>query len=58
VGFSGDLYGAAVEVMLTEELRASRRFGDVGDLRSVVLGNIEQVRRRLGEAPVRLEGPR
>lgn len=44
--------------MLTEELRASRRFGDVGDLRSVVLGNIEQVRRRLGEAPVRLEGPR
>lgn len=58
VGFSGDLYGSGVDVVLTEELRPSRRFEDVGDLRSVVLGNIEQVRRRLGEAPVGLAGAR
>ncbi len=58
VGFSGDLYGADVDVVLTDELRPSRKFTDVGDLRSVVLGNIEQVRRRLGDEAVRLDEAR
>ncbi|MEY8436588.1 riboflavin kinase [Atopobiaceae bacterium 24-176] len=58
VGFVGDLYGAGVDVVLMEELRPSRRFADVGDLKDVVLGNIEQVRRRLGDSAVRLDEAR
>ncbi|MDO4796658.1 MAG: riboflavin biosynthesis protein RibF [Coriobacteriales bacterium] len=49
VGFEGDLYGREVCVSFVAWLRASRSFSSVEELSEVVLGNIDWVRRNLGE---------
>lgn len=54
LGFSGDLYGKRATVVPMAPLRPSVTFGDVGDLKATVLANIEQVRERLGDEPLRL----
>lgn len=54
LGFSGDLYGMRATVVPMAPLRSSVTFGDVADLKATVLGNIEQVRERLGDEPMRL----
>lgn len=52
VGFSGDLYGREVSVVLWRWLRAARRFGSVAELERVVLSNVEWVRTNVGSAGV------
>ena len=56
LGFAGDLYGARVSVVFVRWLRAPRTFGSVGELERVVLGNVDWVRRTLGEKNVELAG--
>ena len=51
LGFTGDLYGAEVAVSFVRWLRPSRVFDSLSELERVVLGNIEWVRRNLGDAP-------
>lgn len=52
LGFSGDLYGRDVEVVLVRWLRDSRPFGSLGELERTVLGNVDWVRRALGERAI------
>ena len=54
LGFSGDLYGADVALAFCEFLRPLRVFDSVDELIATVLGNIDYIRERYGEAGVRL----
>lgn len=54
LGFEGDLYGRHVVVSFVAWLRPSRVFGSLDELTTVVLGNINWVRRNLGEGEVRV----
>lgn len=54
LGFAGDLYGRAVEVVLVRWLRDSRPFDSLDELERTVLGNIEWVRATLGTRGVAL----
>ncbi len=56
LGFSGDLYGENVRVVFARWLRAPERFSSVDELERVVLGNVEWVRRTLGECGMVLRG--
>lgn len=58
LGFAGDLYGRDVAVTFVARLRGQRRFDSFEELRRTVLGNVEWVRRHVGQAPVRLGGRR
>ena len=52
IGFEGDLYGSELSVVFVEWLRASRPFSSLEELERVVLGNIDWVRRNVGDACV------
>ena len=52
LGFEGDLYGEELSVVFVEWLRASRPFSSLEELERVVLGNIDWVRRNVGDACV------
>ena len=52
LGFEGDLYGRELAVMFVAWLRASRPFSSLEELERVVLGNIDWVRRNVGESGV------
>lgn len=52
VGFEGDLYGEEARVVFVRWLRGSRPFDSLEELEHTVLGNIDWVRRNLGEGPV------
>ena len=52
IGFEGDLYGTDLAVVFVEWLRASRPFSSLEELERVVLGNIDWVRRNLGDTSV------
>ena len=54
VGFEGDLYGAEVAVGLARWLRGPRTFASLDELVRVVGGNVDWVRRALGETGVDL----
>ena len=54
IGFSGDLYGRAVAVSFVHWLRPSRRFDSLEELERVVLGNVDWVRKNLGEGAISL----
>lgn len=54
LGFTGDLYGADVDVVFLRWLREPRVFDSVEELERVVLGNVDWVRKSLGERCVRL----
>lgn len=56
LGFSGDLYDEYVDVVFLRWLRAPQVFGSVEELERVVLGNVEWVRKTLGERGVELSG--
>ena len=56
LGFSGDLYGAAVGVSFVRWLREPRSFSSVEELERVVLGNVSWVRATLGSGEVELRG--
>ena len=56
LGFAGDLYDARVSVVFVRWLRAPRRFGSVEELERTVLGNVDWVRKTLGEKDVELAG--
>lgn len=56
LGFEGSLYGACVSVAFARWLRAPRAFGSVEELERAVLGNVEWVRKTLGEKDVELAG--
>ena len=56
LGFEGDLYGERVRVVFVRWLREPRAFGSVEELERVVLGNVDWVRRTLGERGVELSG--
>lgn len=49
LGFSGNLYGAALSVCFVEWLREPRTFPSLAELERTVLGNVEWVRRYVGE---------
>lgn len=52
IGFEGDLYGSDLAVIFVAWLRASRPFSSLEELEQVVLGNIDWVRRNVGDACV------
>ncbi|MCH3968400.1 MAG: riboflavin biosynthesis protein RibF [Atopobiaceae bacterium] len=52
LGFEGNLYGAEVEVVFADWLRASRRFTSLSELAHVVRGNIDWVHDNLGGSVV------
>lgn len=52
LGFEGNLYGREVTVSFVHWLRASRKFDSIEELERVVLGNIEWVRRNLGQSRI------
>ncbi len=52
IGFEGDVYGAAAEVIFVSWLRPSRPFASLEELERVVLGNIDWVRTNLGDGEV------
>jgi len=52
VGFDGDLYGDDLSVIFVERLRDSRTFSSLDELERTVLGNIDWVRKNLGEGEV------
>jgi riboflavin kinase/FMN adenylyltransferase len=52
LGFDGDLYGSEVSVLFVRWLRASRPFSSTAELERVVLGNIDWVRKNLGDRGV------
>ncbi|MGN0075775.1 MAG: riboflavin kinase, partial [Parafannyhessea sp.] len=52
LGFDGDLYGSEVSVLFVRWLRASRTFPSTDELERVVLGNIDWVRKNLGDRGV------
>lgn len=52
LGFEGDLYGCELGVSFIEWLREPRRFSSVEELERVVLGNVEWVRKFVGEGEV------
>ena len=54
LGFTGDLYDEDISILFCTQLRAQRRFEDVGELIATVKGNIEDVRRLLGDERVDL----
>ena len=54
VGFEGDLYGAEVAVGLARWLRGPRTFASLDELVRVVGGNVDWVRRALGDTGVDL----
>ena len=56
LGYSGDLYGAEVAVTFVRWLRDSRPFGSVEELERTVLGNVDWVRKTLGDSGVALAG--
>lgn len=56
LGFEGDLYGERVRVVFVRWLREPRTFGSVEELERVVLGNVDWVRKTLGEKGVGLSG--
>ena len=56
LGFEGDLYGEHVRVVFVRWLREPRAFGSVEELERVVLGNVDWVRKALGERGVELSG--
>ena len=56
LGFSGDLYGAKVDVVFLRWLRAPRAFSSVDELERVVLGNVSWVRATLGEGGISVRG--
>ena len=56
LGFSGDLYGAVVDVSFVRWLREPRSFSSVEELERVVLGNVSWVRATLGSGEVELRG--
>lgn len=52
IGFSGDIYGATVEVVFVEWLRASRKFDSFEELERTVMGNIHWTEENLGTGGV------
>ena len=56
LGFEGNLYGERVRVVFARWLREPRAFGSVEELERVVLGNVDWVRKTLGEKGVELSG--
>lgn len=56
LGFEGDLYDERVSVVFCRWLRGPRAFGSVEELERVVLGNVDWVRRALGERGVLIAG--
>lgn len=57
LGFSGDLYGRELEVSFVAWLREPRKFPSFEVLKATVLGNVEWVRRFMGESPIAPEVP-
>lgn len=55
LGFDGDLYGELVSVAFVRWLRVPQVFDSVDELERTVLGNVDWVRRSLGERGVLLE---
>lgn len=53
IGFEGDLYGSEVRVAFAERLRGQVKFPSLEELVATVRGNIDDVRRRFGDAGVR-----
>lgn len=58
LGFDGDLYSELVSVAFVRWLRAPQVFDSVDELERTVLGNVDWVRRTLGERGIPLEGGR
>ena len=54
LGFSQDIYGASMAIVLFERLRPSRPFDSFEQLIATVRTNIEQVRQRYGDEPLEL----
>lgn len=54
LGFSQDIYGASMAIVLYERLRASKPFDSFEQLVATVRTNIEQVRTRYGDGPLKL----
>lgn len=54
IGYSGNLYGKEVKLAFTRFLRPSKKFKDQAELVATVLGNIEDIKRNLGESGVAL----
>lgn len=54
LGFSGDLYGRGLAVLFEERLRPSVGFGSLDELIAAVTDDIEGVRARFGDRPVRV----
>ncbi len=52
LGFDSNIYGSRVAVSFTGFLRDPKKFASLEELERTVLGNIDQVRRDLGEMPV------
>ncbi len=53
LGYEGDLYDHPLTVVFLRHLREPRTFESLDELKRVVLGNIDDVRRELGESVVR-----
>ena len=58
LGFSGDLYGSELAVCFVEWLREPRSFSSLAELEGTVLGNVEWVRRYVGEGDLLAACPR
>lgn len=55
IGFSGNLYNENVSVSFVKWLRASRPFDSLEELEKTVLGNIDWVRRHVGDHELEVE---
>ncbi|BCV18566.1 riboflavin kinase [Leptogranulimonas caecicola] len=57
LGFSQDIYGDSMAIVLYERLRPSRPFDSFEELVATVRTNMDQVRERYGEGPLKLISP-